>query len=457
MQTLRNTGPFFFPHFSLLIVRNWSWKCLNEGTFTLRFVWQFWRCDSCAQRCTEERDGIAAKLLRCGIASEALRRNMPLRKRAPTLEPKSQSKIWRTECAARSSPQICSCSLLLLEFGLWEPNAKLRGVGKPESKQHQLWWFRSTEMPPPPKKKKICSNIFWKLKQFHVCLAITCHKLSFGDLSSPNYVACESPTCCGVKQAPAPTVAQPTQLHAFPHTKRIQPWSVRSDFRPRFWLIASVFVYMFVYVFDYVFVYVFVSIWFVCAYFLLIVCRFVGLYVCQLVLSQLVLALHLVTKRTQSTKHRDRHNCKTYIHAYVSKHQQLVNQWTHRQAHLYIHMRMCTRDIIYTNRRQTPRRRTAKSVQAQYQNALENSGWRSVWHRQGQRRPPLSCGVLVCLLASVSWKVKEHRSELQAVWYCNQRTSSEIHALPLPLRWLTVYTLCQDIEPPGRSHRPHPW
>ena len=36
-QTLRNTGPFFFPHFSLLVVGNWSWKCLNEGNFTLRF------------------------------------------------------------------------------------------------------------------------------------------------------------------------------------------------------------------------------------------------------------------------------------------------------------------------------------------------------------------------------------------------------------------------------------
>ena len=29
--------------------------------------------------CTRDTDGIAAKLLRCGIASEALRRNMPLR------------------------------------------------------------------------------------------------------------------------------------------------------------------------------------------------------------------------------------------------------------------------------------------------------------------------------------------------------------------------------------------
>ena len=48
---------------------------------------QFHRCDSCDNktprffwpRSTRETDGIAAKLLRCGIASEALRRNMPLR------------------------------------------------------------------------------------------------------------------------------------------------------------------------------------------------------------------------------------------------------------------------------------------------------------------------------------------------------------------------------------------
>ena len=38
-QTLRNKGPFF-PHFSLLVVKNWSWKCLNKGNFTLRFVWK---------------------------------------------------------------------------------------------------------------------------------------------------------------------------------------------------------------------------------------------------------------------------------------------------------------------------------------------------------------------------------------------------------------------------------
>ena len=44
-RNVKNTNiakhrPIFFPHFSLLVVRNWSWKCLNEGNFTLRFVWQ---------------------------------------------------------------------------------------------------------------------------------------------------------------------------------------------------------------------------------------------------------------------------------------------------------------------------------------------------------------------------------------------------------------------------------
>ena len=36
-QTLRNTGPFSFPQISLLIVRNQSRKCQNEGNSTLRF------------------------------------------------------------------------------------------------------------------------------------------------------------------------------------------------------------------------------------------------------------------------------------------------------------------------------------------------------------------------------------------------------------------------------------
>ena len=40
-QTLRNTGPFFFPHFSLLVVRDWSWKRLSEGDS---------RCDSCDKK-----------------------------------------------------------------------------------------------------------------------------------------------------------------------------------------------------------------------------------------------------------------------------------------------------------------------------------------------------------------------------------------------------------------------
>ena len=76
--SLRVTGPFFPPHLCLLVVRNRSWKCLDEGNFTLRSVWQR-NVRFVFPRCTREMDGIAAKLLRCGIASEALRRNMPLR------------------------------------------------------------------------------------------------------------------------------------------------------------------------------------------------------------------------------------------------------------------------------------------------------------------------------------------------------------------------------------------
>ena len=74
-QTLRNTGPFFPP---LLLVgsKELVLKVPKQGQFhaakkTLRFV-----CPSC----TRDTDGIAAKLFG-GIASEALRRNMPLRLR----------------------------------------------------------------------------------------------------------------------------------------------------------------------------------------------------------------------------------------------------------------------------------------------------------------------------------------------------------------------------------------
>ena len=79
-RNIKNTNPakqrsFFFP--PLLVVRNRSWKCLNDSNS---------HCDSCdnktlrfdCPRSTRETDGIIAKLSRCGIASEALRRNLPL-------------------------------------------------------------------------------------------------------------------------------------------------------------------------------------------------------------------------------------------------------------------------------------------------------------------------------------------------------------------------------------------
>ena len=54
----------------LMVVRNRFWKCPNEDNFTLRFVGHR-NATNRSPRCTQETDGIAAKLVRCGIASEA--------------------------------------------------------------------------------------------------------------------------------------------------------------------------------------------------------------------------------------------------------------------------------------------------------------------------------------------------------------------------------------------------
>ena len=69
-RNVKNTNPAkqrprFFP--TSPCVRNRCDSCDNE---TGRFV---------CPRCTRETDGIAAKLLQCGIASEVPQRNMPLR------------------------------------------------------------------------------------------------------------------------------------------------------------------------------------------------------------------------------------------------------------------------------------------------------------------------------------------------------------------------------------------
>ena len=74
-QTLRNKGLLFFFSPLLLVgsqesVLTRAISCCDScDTETLRFV---------CPRCTRETDGIAAKLSRCGIASEAVRQNMPL-------------------------------------------------------------------------------------------------------------------------------------------------------------------------------------------------------------------------------------------------------------------------------------------------------------------------------------------------------------------------------------------
>ena len=78
-QILPNKDPFFVTRFSLLVVRIRSCKCLNEGNSTVRFVWQFHAAISCAQGALGRRTESRQNFLRCGIASEALRRNMPLR------------------------------------------------------------------------------------------------------------------------------------------------------------------------------------------------------------------------------------------------------------------------------------------------------------------------------------------------------------------------------------------
>ena len=95
-RNVKNTNiakhrPIFLPPLLLVSSKELVLKVPKRGQFdscdkkTLRFV-----CPSC----TRDTDGIAAKLLRCGIASEALRRNMQL-------SPKPVLKLFS---------DLCSCS-----------------------------------------------------------------------------------------------------------------------------------------------------------------------------------------------------------------------------------------------------------------------------------------------------------------------------------------------------------
>ena len=72
-QTLRNTGPSFFVAILHVGSQESVLEVPTRGQLHAAIRVTRKRCDSCAQ------DGIAAKLLRCGIASDVLRRNMPLR------------------------------------------------------------------------------------------------------------------------------------------------------------------------------------------------------------------------------------------------------------------------------------------------------------------------------------------------------------------------------------------
>ena len=75
-QTLRNKGPFFSP-------TSPCWSGIGLESALMRAISSCDLCDNktmqvvCSRR-TRETDGIAAKLLQCGITSEALQRNLPL-------------------------------------------------------------------------------------------------------------------------------------------------------------------------------------------------------------------------------------------------------------------------------------------------------------------------------------------------------------------------------------------
>ena len=69
----------FFPPLLPVGSQEWVSKVPKRGQFHLAIRVTPKRCNSCAQGGTRETNGSATKLLRCGIASEALQRNMPLR------------------------------------------------------------------------------------------------------------------------------------------------------------------------------------------------------------------------------------------------------------------------------------------------------------------------------------------------------------------------------------------
>ena len=78
------------------------------------------RCDSCVHRkSTRATDGITAKLLQCGIASEALRRNMPLRSQTSweSMLDVSQAKGLQGKILTEKKVFACrNCPLSFLSF-----------------------------------------------------------------------------------------------------------------------------------------------------------------------------------------------------------------------------------------------------------------------------------------------------------------------------------------------------
>ena len=81
-QTLRNKGPFL-PHFSSPFFDSQEsvFKAPKRGQFhaAIRVTTNSERLRCVCLKCAQETDGIATTIVQCGIASETLQRNMPLR------------------------------------------------------------------------------------------------------------------------------------------------------------------------------------------------------------------------------------------------------------------------------------------------------------------------------------------------------------------------------------------
>ena len=93
----------------MLVVRNRSWRCLNEGNFTLRFVWHL----NVVTRVSKMHSGNGRYrgetcAVRCAVDSEALRRNWPLRKTDLVGSTYNQTSMLKTSASRRQlGTEVC--------------------------------------------------------------------------------------------------------------------------------------------------------------------------------------------------------------------------------------------------------------------------------------------------------------------------------------------------------------